>query len=244
MISGRYELKYLLNYDDYFNVKCKILPFVRKDFYTRNSNRHKYFIKSLYFDNYNYLILNDKLEGEKNRIKLRFRCYNDIKSMNKFIRVEIKKRYGEIIKKDSTNIDLYTYENFMQNKLFSDNDNLILKQFNIYINKYSLNPCINIEYFREVFESKIDKNLRLSFDHNTKSSKSKDLFPQSVPIKFANTDLIVMEIKINKQIPLWLNKIINENSLNNVTHSKYANGTLKNNILSSGSLNFLNNLNI
>ena len=53
-----------------------------------------------------------------------------------------------------------------------------------------------------------------------------------------------MEIKINKQIPLWLNKIINENSLNNVTHSKYANGTLKNNILSSGSLNFLNNLNI
>ena len=78
MINGRYELKYQLNFDSYYLFLKDILPYFKKDFFTSIAKNNKYFVKSLYFDNYNFISLNDKLEGEYKRFKLRLNTYQSL----------------------------------------------------------------------------------------------------------------------------------------------------------------------
>lgn len=244
MINGRYELKYQLNFDTYYLFLKDIIPYFKKDFFTSIANKNKYFVKSLYFDNYNFISLNDKLEGEYKRFKLRLRCYNEIKEDNKFINVEIKNREGEKINKETCKINIDKYNNFIKYNKFSDNNENVLIKFNTFIKKFSLFPCVNIEYYREVYESKLGNDIRISFDHSIKSSSAKDLFNIKSNVRLSSNSAIIMEIKTRKVLPKWLIKLIKKNSLKLIVHSKYANGNLTSNISFKGSNNYFNNLNL
>ena len=112
------------------------------------------------------------------------------------------------------------------------------------IKKFSLFHCVNIEYYREVYESKIGNDIRISFDHSIKSSPSNELFNTNSNIGLKSSSGIIMEIKTRKILPKWLVQLIKKNSIKMTVHSKYANGNLTSNISFKGNNNYFNNLNI
>ncbi|MBB2183240.1 VTC domain-containing protein [Lachnospiraceae bacterium MD1] len=88
--QGRHELKHYINYADVLQLRAR-LPYVT-DIDENAADGCSYRVKSLYFDNYNDKVLNEKMNGVNEREKFRLRRYNDDTS---FIRLE--KRVKEIV---------------------------------------------------------------------------------------------------------------------------------------------------
>ena len=92
----RHELKYFINFQDYFSLSNKLKVLMKKD---KNSNeRGDYHIRSLYFDDYNDSALYEKQSGILRRKKYRIRIYN---LSDEVIKLEKKSRVGQFINKKS-----------------------------------------------------------------------------------------------------------------------------------------------
>ena len=242
-INSRFELKYLLTHKQYYNFKAALLLYTKKDKFTFNSPNGKYFVKSLYYDNHNFLCFNNKLEGEQSRVKVRIRCYEKNKNDNKFVSIELKRRFGDLIKKDSSRVSLNDYEFYLNNGYWKYY-NSVINEF-IRINaKYCFSPITTIEYFREVYEDKTSPNVRICFDHNMKSSQSSDLFSRKLNTYEIDKEKIVLEVKTVNTIPLWLLKLIKFYSLNRISNSKYVQSILNLNLVNKGNMIRFSNANI
>jgi VTC domain. len=70
----RHEHKHDINYLDYLILRSKLKAVMQPDLNTNEDG--KYQIRSLYFDNYRDVALQDKISGINRREKFRIRCYN------------------------------------------------------------------------------------------------------------------------------------------------------------------------
>lgn len=91
----RHEYKHRINALDVMLLRQRLRPLLK---YDENSKENgMYFIKSLYFDNYNDTALREKLDGVDNREKFRIRYYNNDTS---FIRLEKKSKIKGLCAKE------------------------------------------------------------------------------------------------------------------------------------------------
>ncbi len=212
-LQTRFELKYQLTIQQYLIFKTGLLTFARKDQYSKTSTGN-YFVRSLYYDNSNYLCYHDKIEGESTRSKLRFRIYNPVENKNKF---------GERMLKKVFRSPLEDYYSYLETDHFKT-INPVLEEFQRMKLRHCFSPLVVIDYYREGFESKIDKKLRLTIDHGLTSYPSSDLFNTNHTPVFVKRDPIILEIKTNSNVPPWLMKLIKTHSLVRVSNSKYCLG--------------------
>ncbi len=91
----RYESKYRLTHQQYFQVKNAFVPYLRQDGYTLAAPSQKYLVRSLYFDTFDYQTYYEKLSGNYSRVKYRIRTYARSLKDDTVIRVELKVRQGE-----------------------------------------------------------------------------------------------------------------------------------------------------
>jgi len=225
IIDSRFELKYRINFEQYLGIKSEILTCFRKDEYSAKASTGKYFVRSLYYDNAYYLCLRDKVEGEFNRVKLRLRCYSPEKDRNKFISVQIKRKLGEKIYKKSFGISMDEYVYYLHAGHFQSNDPLLVEFLRLK-RKHCFMPIVVIEYFREGFEIKFGKKLRLTFDHGLKSYPFTQLFDVRLMNAFIKRNSILFEIKTEDMLPGWLMSLIKKYSCERVQNSKYALGVV------------------
>jgi hypothetical protein len=94
----------------------------------------------------------------------------------------------------------------------------------VFLWQYNLMPCSLVRYERQaLIGTEYDIGLRVTFDTQL-SFQSRPLHPHdassSLPVLPAN--LVVMEIKVNERIPLWLTEMISAHNLQMVRVSKYC----------------------
>ena len=243
MNNSRYELKYEISFNQYIYFKKLISAHTFKDKYSKLGNNEKYLVRSLYYENPNFLCLKDKLEGEYQRIKVRIRSYSHNKEDNEFVSIELKKRFGDLIIKDSYRATVVDYLFYLKNK-FWNLDDQVINEFQRINFKYCFKPALIIEYRREVYECKNNNNIRIAFDHDIKSSKNTDLFNNVNEFQYPNSNYIVLEIKTPNEIPNWLKSAIKQASLERVSHSKYVQGIINLNLFNFGNLSSYSNNNI
>lgn len=70
----RHEHKHYINYLDYLVLRRQLKVVMQPDVNTDEAG--EYHIRSLYFDNYRDVALQDKISGINHREKFRIRCYN------------------------------------------------------------------------------------------------------------------------------------------------------------------------
>ena len=105
----RHELKYYINAGDYVLLSKRIAQTMEKDV---NTDEHaEYFIRSLYFDDWNDTAFREKLSGVDDRDKIRIRAYNH---RDDFIRLERKHKDNGYIKKEDIGISRAEYEAIMR----------------------------------------------------------------------------------------------------------------------------------
>ena len=74
---SRYELKYIIQEPTAHEVRAFARNHLMPDPYARSDNNYSYNIYSVYLDNPGLALMNQTLEGMKNRFKLRVRFYDD-----------------------------------------------------------------------------------------------------------------------------------------------------------------------
>lgn len=220
----RFELKYQLSIFDYLRLKNRLRCFVDLDEYSSVAPGHKYFVRSLYFDTFDYRAYFEKMTGVAHRLKLRIRTY--FHSPNApFVNVEIKTRRNEEIGKFSARVSVKEYEQFLNLKTWGDNLDPVLTEFERLVRLRDLKPKLVVEYEREAYIAKGRRDVRITFDHHMRYAQAAELFFES-PLVFRKKDpfLVVLEIKCGNERPAWLEQVVRAHNLRAAPNSKYTHG--------------------
>ena len=143
-MSFRIEEKLSIDNNNIREFKNYLTKKAAKQIYPRRS------IESLYFENHNYEMYNDSLEGLTPRKKIRIRNYPNTKDNNLYLEIKISSVEGRF--KTRNIIDKNKFDN--------------LKTKGILDLQYGLcKPCLYVAYDREYFKI---NNVRISIDNNIK----------------------------------------------------------------------------
>ena len=215
-VFDRIEKKYLI--DD--KQKKRLLKLVKQ-----NMKKDKYFrsvIFNLYFDTDNFDLIIKSIENPDFKEKLRARSYGGYdkvfmeiktKMVGAENRVGYKRRFlithkdfQKLVKGEKRATELASI------KIEEGTDLQIAREVDYLLGFFDLKPKILVYYDRESYVS--GDGLRITFDNNLKY-RDKDLtFMEKVRDKrYFDDNKIIMEVKANGVMPLWLAKKLSEEKI-------------------------------
>lgn len=233
--TRRYELKYTIDESmaseikDYVKDICTIDKFVPE-------GESGYIINNLYFDTTDLRFYNDTKFRKPTRFKPRARYYGN-KATN-YIWPEIKYRNASVIWKRRFKIAIEQWPDLFITEKKGPVPSVIndqLDTFDQIIYWYNAEPILHVRYFREPYVSDLESYGRVTFDRNlccrpTNGSidldyDERDLLYYDDPISSHNYDSpVLLEIKVEKQVPAWATELIRKFNLMQRPYSKYCYG--------------------
>lgn len=226
----RTEYKYLVPMNKLILLRNAIGNYTQRDFY--HLGNKDYTVRSIYFDTSNLKFYHEKLDGIKERKKLRIRGYNQL-SDDSIIFLEIKRKNENYISKNRSPLFLNDLNNLFESKdlnsyiIETENYEQAIedgRKFFHYMSKMSLHPVILIVYEREAYFSKFTDELRITFDKNLRYMLFPDIndFGSEGKMNFVMPSNFILEVKFSGGLPRWLHKIISGMSLSRLALSKYT----------------------
>lgn len=217
MIFKRYEIKYMLNCNQYKKLKVLMKDYMREDEHGKSINC------SLYFDTPQFLMIRRSMEHPIYKEKLRVRSYG-VAQKDSSVFVELKKKYDSVTYKRR----ICMAESEMEGYLIEHEDIMdtqIKREIDYVIKTYNnLAPRVLLSYDRQGFYSKDNHDFRMTFDDNIlwrnyDLSLTKGIYGS--PILKENQ--ILLEVKSASSFPLWLVRFLNDNKIYKTSFSKCAN---------------------
>lgn len=227
----RYEYKYIVPVSSMASLRRQVLPFLELDKFAEVADNNEYTVRSIYFDSPSYDFYFEKIEGIKNRKKVRLRGYDEQTGDNKVF-LEIKRKYEIPIIKFRAPIQYDEALKVLKNKSLNgfESSNIInqkkiedVKRFFYQVFSKNLRPVVLVVYEREAYLSKFDSTVRVTFDKNLRGHAypaMEELYnePNLSPIM---RDKFILEVKFNKSFPNWLAPILSMYDLKRRSASKY-----------------------
>lgn len=216
----RNEIKILLSYADYIDLKNKLIHLTEKDRYSGEDG--EYFIRSLYFDDLYKSSYFNKIEGIDDRTKYRIRIYNNLDSV---IKLESKSKKNNKIQKVSCTISKDIYNDILSGNYESlkEVDHPLAKTFYSLLKSDGYAPSSITDYDREAFVHRLS-NTRLTFDKNLRAGiSSYDIFDDDlVTLLIFQNNSVIFEVKYDEFIPSYLSDIIKTVRGSRMSLSKYC----------------------
>lgn len=225
----RSEIKYLVPDGLVSDLRRVIAPMVQPDKYAEGYLETGYTVRSVYLDTARFRYYHEKMDGIKNRKKLRIRAYNSSRDIT-FL--EIKRKVESRIKKDRAALAFEHLPALFSNSSLTNLEAMLTKpaslssarNFLYHYHKDNLQPVNLVVYEREAFEGRIDPTLRITFDRNLRSRLSPDiswLFSEE-DMKQVLPGHFILEIKYNYSFPSWLTPVLASFKLQKQALSKYC----------------------
>lgn len=221
----RYELKYFVTPEQYQMIRDELEKYMVLDSFCLDGD--SYPIYNLYFDTENDDIIRKSLAKPYYKEKLRMRSYAMPLHGTDTVFLELKKKIGGIVTKRRTVLTFSQAVDFIESGIFPDTDNYkdsqVLAEIVDFLDRYPARPKVFIRYERTAFFGKNDPELRVSFDKNIRTRREE--------IHFAGGDYgaglfpdgrILMEIKCNGHVPLWLCRLLSAMKIYKTNFSKYG----------------------
>lgn len=224
-IFSRYELKYLIPFHLYEELSQILKTRMVYDKY--GDSEGKYNIISLYFDSADKKIYYETRNKRKYRQKLRLRIYNKA-TLEDNAYFEVKKKYKNRVNKRRTSIKLEHAYQYIDNLLgkhdeISVSNQQIFGEIDSFRTLYNLVPENIVSYDRQAFVGVDDPDLRVTFDYNLRCRKD-DLHIEHGPhgTHFVDPNMVVLEVKVDYSVPLWLSRILSELGCRKGSVSKFC----------------------
>lgn len=223
----RHELKYIISFRDYYELRSRAMAFMRRD---EHGDNGKYFIRSLYLDDIMLSDYNQKMDGWNRRRKYRIRIYD---FSDEIIKFEIKDKFDSCISKVSDTITIDEYNcivqgnfDFISDIIFSNSDGGRRGALRMaYIDNAAkiLSPRVVVDYDREVFICG-EGNVRMTFDMNLRTGlASEDIFDPELPTVPAYEEgCMILEVKYDDFLPDYIKKMLRPLGRWQSSQSKYA----------------------
>lgn len=204
LVFDRIEKKYLIDEKQ----MTLILNEVKK--HTHPSKYHLSTIYNIYYDTDNFDLITQSIEKPEFKEKLRARSYENYDRVFLEIKTKLRGKEANLGYKRRVLISTSDYEKFSKGRKTAValvGDTQIAKEVDYLMEYFKLSPKILLYYDRTSYED--DDSLRITFDENlryrTKSLKFKQNKRDKVYFKNKS---IIMEIKANGVMPLWLVHIL------------------------------------
>ena len=217
----RYELKYYLNQIQSDCALHQLSELMEMDENCKSLEGYR--VRSLYFDSIDDECLYQKQSGNLLRKKIRLRTYGD--DANNIVKFEIKRKHGEIIKKDVANISKEDAKEVCLGNyaiLLDKNDPVLNEIYTTFVTKL-YKPKVIVEYKRVAFVSPVS-NIRVTFDQDLHSNINHlDLFSavkELMPVILEGKQ--ILEIKYDEFFPGYLKNVLSAVSSERMAISKYT----------------------
>jgi len=217
----RIEKKYIID----VSKKNELLALIGEQLYPDSHGMST--VSSLYLDTPDFRIIRASIEAKEDKSaykeKLRIRSYG-LPDYHSKVFFEIKKKYKGIVYKRREAMELRCVFEYIKNakKPF---DSQIMREIDYSMNYYGRpQPKMLISYERDAYYLKDFPNHRITFDKSVRYRTEK-LTPdgrlEGKLIIPKNT--VIMEIKTNGAMPIWLSKALDELKIYPSSFSKYGN---------------------
>jgi hypothetical protein len=237
MLAQRHELKYFVEVETAAQLRRDLQPQMVKD--PHCGDGESYMVNSLYFDTPDFEFFARKIDGQRYRHKIRLRTYSpttcngDCDGGNggeKKVFLEMKKKLNNCIFKSRSSAPLSKVLPLLEDDASVDeglfNGQTIFRGVDdiIYIAKqFQVVPSVGVYYRRRALMGKEDNRLRITFDEQVSSRHRRlGLGLDEKPQLLFDAKLVIMEIKVNNWLPLWLGRIVEEYNLSLRSISKYC----------------------
>lgn len=217
-VRGRYELKHEISEMDCYLLRNRLKHLMQPDPHAKSNG--KYLIRSVYFDNFDNKVLNEKKEGFIKRDKFRVRLYDH---NIHFINLEKKSKRNNMTFKQKCTITAQEYEQIRMGHIsWMENDSRqLIRDLFIQMNLFQLRPVTVIDYEREVFIYEYG-NVRVTFDSSIKTSfRNNDVLNPDIPMVETNPDIVVLEVKYDEYLPDTIKYLLQLGDRLKGTYSKY-----------------------
>jgi VTC domain len=242
--SARFELKYVIEEPRAVAVADFVSSYLAPSAHNGSGPIRGHPVISLYLDSPDFFFFRQSYTGHKNRMKLRIRFYDD--EWKRPAVLEIKRRVSEVICKDRA---MMTREGVRQilaagwpsQPFWADNTHLIkgkLRQdvsedFWRFANTMRAYGAVYVSYYREVYESGNDEELRVTFDRYIHGSRYDGSGRLQVPKRGWRPylppylapfpkDGVILELKFDNQAPRWMFDLVKIFNLRQTPVCKYA----------------------
>ena len=215
----RHELKYYINMQAYHTLRTRLKAALRPD---ENANPGgEYHIRSLYFDDRDDTALTTKIAGVDEREKFRVRIYN---MEDNVIRLERKFKKESYILKHSCALTHDEFDKLMQKDVGFLLNKRALPCGAVYYNTMNkgLRPTKVVDYVREAYVYPIE-DVRITFDKDLRMGTTFDIFDkQMLTVPMYEKGQMVLEVKFNAFLPVFIRNMFNEVESTPSAVSKYA----------------------
>ncbi len=229
---NRFELKYVV---DAFKAKAflaGLAPFVNAD--PRAGADGFYRVTSLYYDSPDRRFYREKVEGLRNRRKLRIRIYPAPSfPAGSEAWVEIKERFDRTVRKRRISMGLPEAENLCAGRLdpssIEAGDREAASEVLSLVESLRLEPACVVSYVRRAFVGTVyDQGLRVTFDTCLTARAHALELGRDVPGRMLiHPGLCVVEVKVDNRAPGWLAELVAAHDLTLRRMSKYCLGIEK-----------------
>ncbi len=214
----RNEWKYLCRVNEWEYLVAKLGGLLRTD---SHSERGRYSVHSLYFDDYENSGMIDNNAGSSERLKVRVRYYGDDA---KTLHLECKKKHNGRCRKLSVPITENEFALLMEGRameLFAGTEDPLLKRFCLYFEKKLLTPKVIIDYERTAYVEEA-LNLRITYDENiTASEEKQDFLSGGYTVRRVSSEDNVLEVKFDEVLPGYIRRIVEGADIELTSFSKY-----------------------
>ena len=215
----RHELKYLISYADKAELVVRLAPVLHLDPHAQQGG---YFIRSLYFDDYDDRCLLENENGTDPREKFRIRIYNGSAER---ISLECKRKERGMTHKTSCPLTREQTELLMAGKIVPNVADRppLLQKLTAQMMTRRLRPVVIVEYERIPFVYR-NGNVRITLDTNLVSSSDVSQFLRERiphrPVMPLGQQLL--EVKYDAYLPDFLYQSLQLSDLRQTAYSKYA----------------------
>lgn len=224
-VFSRYEMKFIITKEQYEKVVQGFGDKMESDEY--NIGGKLYTIMNLYYDTPTDDLVSTGLKRrDKYRFKIRLRSY-DPEYPTAFL--EIKKKVNGLVNKRRTLMYIDDVNPFLQQHKTVPESKIVkrqvVKEIDVIARQMELLPKVVLCYDREAFfgTQSEDGDLRVTFDTNIRARRyDLDLRLGSHGERILDENLVLMEVKVDKSVPLWLSRLMSENAVRKQRFSKYG----------------------
>lgn len=214
----RHEMKIEISKTDFFELRLRLNAVMKKD---KNGLDGKYEIRSLYFDTPDDRALMEKVDGVNKREKFRIRLYN---KNTDFIRLEVKRKIGNLTNKESCVIGKDRVEQILEGDTawMPLHENALVRALYDRMRYEKLEPKTVVEYTREAFLHEAG-NVRVTLDYDIRTGVAAQDFLKSdavtVPVW---RERILLEVKWDEFLPDFVRDAVRIDGRGAGAFSKYA----------------------
>lgn len=231
----RYELKYLIPLEMVEPISKFVEAYCHMDYYSQISPDKYYTINSLYLDTPSLYLLRFKEMAGAFNFNMRIRSYGEAPKPPYFF--EIKYKIREFVRKKRAKVSAENWQNILEwgqiPECLDSESGANLQDFLFMKMTYNVEPVILTQYRRKAYISEVDDYARVTFDRDLRYQEQLEwcvkpnerlLCHYDHPESFESMgENVILELKCEKKIPLWMIDLIQKFELMSGSFSKFGN---------------------